>query len=242
MREIKGKTALVTGSARRIGKEIALALGEEGVNVIIHYNRSEKEAKKVCEELKKLGVEAFLLKADFEKEREREEFIERAFRISGGFSVLINNASIYEPRKKEDFKDFVKNLEINSWSPYFFSLKFAELAEEGDIINILDTRSDTLNSKFFSYSMSKHLLAIITQRLALELAPRIRVNGIAPGIILPSGKEIPGLKSLIEKVPLRRKGSVEDITSAVLFLLKNDYITGEIIYVDGGLSITRKKI
>lgn len=216
LQELRGKTALITGGASKIGREIAEALAKEGVNIIVHYNKNKRGAQALCDYLEDLGVRAYKIKTDFEKKEEREELIEKAISITKEFTILINNASIYKSPEEGSFEEFMKNLEINAWTPYFLSMKFAEKVKRGEIINMLDARIDDFHSRDFFYIISKQVLATITKRLSLELSPNIRVNGIAPGHIIPSKG-----KKLIDK-----------LTSKIILLLKSPSMNGKIIYVD----------
>ncbi len=219
MKTLKGKTALITGGTSKLGREIVIALAKEGVNVIIHYKNAEKSATNLCRMIRGFGVNAYKIKADFEKRNEREKFIEKALKIDGKFSILINNASIYKSPEKRNYDEFLKNLIINTWTPYFLCMEFRERIENGEIINILDIRIKRMNllSPDFFYLMSKHLLKLITQRLSIEFAPNIRVNGIAPGRIIPSVKS----EKLIKK-----------LTSKIIVCLKNEAMNGKIIIVN----------
>lgn len=218
MKNLKGKTALITGGTSKLGREIAIALAKEGVNIIIHYNKAEKVAKNLCNYINALGVKGYELKADFEKENERKKLIEKALKIDRELSILINNASIYQSPERGTFDEFMRNLEVNTWTPYFLSVKFAEEIKTGEIINILDARIKRINlsSPDLFYILSKHLLALLTQKLANQFSPKIRVNGIAPGRIIPSPKG--------EKV--------KKFTSKIISILKDESMNGKIITVE----------
>lgn len=218
MQNLKGKTALITGGTSKLGREIAIALAKEGVNIIIHYHSAEKIAEDLCNQLSSFGVKTCKIKADLEKENEREKLIEEGLKIDRKFSILINNAAIYNSPEKGTFEEFMKNLEVNTWAPYFLSLKFAEKIKRGEIIHILDARIKRINlsSPDLFYILSKHLLALLTRKLARELSPKIRVNGIAPGRIIPS--------------PAGEK-AIKKFTSKIIAILKNESINGKIIRV-----------
>lgn len=218
MQNLSGRTALITGGTSKLGKEIAIALAKEGVDIIIHYHKAEKEAEKLCDYISALGMKAYKIMADFENENDRKELIEKALKIDKKFSILINNASIYKSPENGTFEEFIKNLEINTWTPYFLSLKFAEKIKKGEIINILDARIKKINfsSPDLFYILSKHLLALLTHKLTSQFSPNIRVNGIAPGRIIPS----PGSGKMIKK-----------FTSKIITILKNESINGKIIRV-----------
>ncbi|TRM84939.1 dehydrogenase, partial [Sulfolobus sp. A20-N-G8] len=159
------------------------------------------------------------------------------FNIVSEIDFLINNASIFPLRTFEEItiNDLNNTVLLNSWAPLFLIKKFVSHTKEGKIINVLDSIVSGYNFERYAYYLSKKLLEIITLSLALKLAPNFTVNAIAPGIILPpEGKDYSYLESLKDAVPLKKYGSVSEIVSAVIFLLKSDFITGQIIYVDGG--------
>jgi NAD(P)-dependent dehydrogenase (short-subunit alcohol dehydrogenase family) len=235
--KLRGRTALITGAGRRIGRAIALALAREGVNIIMHYPSNEDETQELQTELTAMGVRSWSVKADFEKAEEYETLIERSLKIAGSMDILINNASIFSPGTlaEVDFADLMRHMQVNGWAPFVLSRDFARLVGKGKIINLLDSRVSDYDWAHVAYIMSKHVLSIFTKMTAIEFAPEISVNGIAPGLILPpQGKDESYLDRLASTVPLKRHGGAEDITSAVTYLLTNDFLTGQIIYVDGG--------
>lgn len=237
VRTLKGRTALITGAGKRIGRAIALALSNEGVNIVIHYNRSEAEAKDLAAEVEAAGAKAWLIKADLNHPLESETLIERSQKLSGGFDILVNNASIFPGSTLEDLTlaGFTESMTVNAWVPFSFMRDFRRACAKGDIINILDTRVADYDWKHVGYILSKHALSILTKMAAVDYAPGIRVNAVSPGLILPPpGEDKSYLEGLTHTVPLKRHGDPEDIASAVVFLLKNDFLTGAVIPVDGG--------
>jgi len=237
MFELKGKTALVTGAAKRIGKAISIGLAEQGINVVIHYSKSKKGAEELKDDLAKLGVKSWLVRADFSDPSSSRTLIERSYKLSGGLDILINNASVFLPRDMRDTKLVGINVDMltNAWTPFFLSVCFSERTKYGRIINLLDTRIAGYDFNHFTYYVSKKMLETLTKMMALKLAPNITVNGLAPGLILPPiGESVTYLEQRKDTVPLKKYGSTADVLDAVLFLLKNDFVTGQIIYVDGG--------
>ncbi|HOM70688.1 MAG TPA: SDR family oxidoreductase [Armatimonadota bacterium] len=235
--EMKGKTALITGAAKRIGRATALALADEGVNIAIHYNTSEGEAKNLALELESCGVKAWTIQADFDVQEQYETLIERTLELTGSLDILVNNASIFPFEKLEDvtLDSLIKNMEVNAWVPFVLSRSFKELVGKGKIINLEDSRTSGYDWSHIGYIMSKHVLAAFTRYTALAYAPDITVNAVAPGLILPPpGKDQSYLDRLVGTVPLKRHGEAEDIAEAVVFLAKSSFITGEVIHVDGG--------
>ncbi|WP_291767460.1 SDR family oxidoreductase [Caldivirga sp. UBA161] len=234
---IKGKTALVTGGSSRLGKVICNYLAREGVNVVIHYNSSREEALRVKEEITSLGVKSWVIKADLSKPNEVDELINESFKQAGEVNFLINNASVFPRVGLSDLSINGLNwiMQVNAWAPLMLTLRFANMVNEGKVINVLDSVVDGYNFERYAYYLSKVMLNAVTRSLALRLAPRIMVNAVAPGIILPAKDEDTGrVEAMINQVPLRRRGSPDDIAHAVLFLLENSYVTGQVIYVDGG--------
>ena len=237
MENLRGKTALVTGASKRIGREISLELAAAGINVIVHYNKSEQAANKLCEELINLGVKSWPLKASFDERSEYETLIDRSFILSGSLDYLINNASIFpeDDLTTLSFESLMRNMEINAWVPFILCKNFSERVTEGKIINMLDSRTDSYDFTHVGYILSKHVLTALTKMIAVKYAPKITVNGIAPGLILPPpGKPQSYIEERAYTVPLKRHGGPSDIAQAVMYLLNTTFITGNVIYVDGG--------
>ncbi len=235
---LEGKTALVTGGAKRIGRATVLALGAEGVDIVVHDHQSlQGECEKLCGELEVFGVKSWIVPADFADPSGYQSLVGRAFEASGRLDILINSASVFSPDTlaHANFDDVVRQMQINAWAPFVLSREFARRAGNGKIVNILDTRIAGFDFKHVSYIMSKHALYLLTRMTAVEFSPNISVNSVAPGLILPpDGKDESYLEALASTVPLRRHGDPRDVTDAVLFLLKNNFITGQVIFVDGG--------
>ncbi len=240
--ELSGQTALITGAAKRVGRVIAASLADRGVNIVVHYNTSRAEAESLTAELKERGVGAWALQASLEDPAQIETMWRRALDSSPGgqLSLLVNNASIF----LEDTLDTLssesleKNLGVNALAPLRLIRLFADQEQPGCVVNLLDSRIGGYMRKHVSYALSKRMLFSLTRMLALELAPRVRINAVAPGMILPpegeSGQE---LERLAARAPLGRWGEPEDVANAVTFLLQNDYLTGQVIFVDGGAFI-----
>ncbi|MCE1245652.1 MAG: SDR family oxidoreductase [Firmicutes bacterium] len=239
--DLKGKTALITGGARRIGRVIALSLAAQGVNIIIHYNTSGQYAEYLADEIRKLGVKYYLLQADLEQQDDVDSLADRAWNLSGGFQILINNASIFSQDKLSSvsFENISTNVMVNAWAPLAVSRRFVKKGQGGKIINLLDTRTQEINPNWhFSYLLSKKMFKTITKMMALEYAPDYMVNGVAPGLILPPhGKDISYIEKLKDTVPLQRIGDPLQVAETVVFLLKNNFITGQVVAVDGGRNL-----
>ncbi len=239
---LRGRNALITGAARRIGREIALTLAAHGANIALHYRNAEKEARELRLEVQRCGVECWLFKADFQERDGYEELMKAAFDKTGGVDFLVNSASIFPQNTLHDisWEDLVSVLQINTWAPFCLCRSFAKKTGKGVIVNLLDARTGGIDLKHVAYLLSKQALETLTRFMALEFAPGIRVNGIAPGLILPPpGEDERYLERLVHTVPLKRHGNEGNVADAVLFLIKNDFITGQVIYIDGGRNITR---
>jgi NAD(P)-dependent dehydrogenase (short-subunit alcohol dehydrogenase family) len=242
MFELTGKTALVTGGAKRIGKAIAVGLAKQGANIIIHYGKSENEARKLQDEIVELGRKSWIVSADLGNPESCKELIAQACRSSGGIDVLVNNASVFSANDVNDVRleDIEVNMLINAWAPFLLTRYFSEKTDHGKVVNILDTRVAGYDFNHFAYYLSKRMLEILTRSMALKLAPNITVNAIAPGLILPpEGKDYAYLEQKKDTVPLKKYGSVSDIVETVIFLLRSDFVTGQIVYVDGGKHLTQ---
>ncbi len=235
--DLRGKTALVTGAAKRVGAAISLALAREGANVVVHHSRSVSEAERLRSEIEAMDVRCWLVQADFEKPAEYETLIARAIEAAGSLDFLVNNASLFtlDSLTKVTFESLTQNMQVNAWVPFALSRDFARLAGRGKIVNLVDSRTHDFDWTHVAYILSKHVLLVLTRVTALRFAPDITVNGVSPGLILPPpGEDESYIDRLIDTVPLKRHGSPEDIAEAVLYLLKSDFVTGEIVNVDGG--------
>jgi pteridine reductase len=232
-----GRSALVTGAARRIGHAIAVALAAQGANITIHYRDSKGEAEELRRELEQYEVECRLIRADFTNRSEYEGLVDAAFEKAGRLDILVNNASIFPYQTLRDltWEDLAACIQVNAWVPFYIGRKFAIRAGSGTVVNILDSRIGSLDLNHAAYLLSKQMLETLTRLMALEFAPGIRFNGVAPGVILPPpGRDNRSIEKLIPPLPLKRQGEASEIADAVLFLIRNEYVTGEVLYVDGG--------
>jgi NAD(P)-dependent dehydrogenase (short-subunit alcohol dehydrogenase family) len=238
VREIRGRTALITGSAKRIGRAIALALAREGVNVVVHYRSSAAQSKELVLDLTQMGVRAWSLQADLQKVAELNGVIDRAIDLAGGLHILVNNASAFSRSTFESVTrdDLVASIETGAWAPFELARRFGRQVDGGHVVNLLDARiAVQFDWQHFAYSAAKDLFGLLTKVMAIQLAPRVAVNAVAPGLILaPEGKGQDYLEALKSELPLRRIGDPACIAEAVLFLIKSEFITGQTIFVDGG--------
>ena len=235
---LSGKTVLITGGALRIGRSLALAVARGGGDVVLHYGKSQKEAEVTQAEIQAAGRKAFLLQADLADSVQVAKLISRAEEYAPLFA-LVNNASVFAPLGWEDTSLEQWNLAmmVNLTTPFLLSQAFARSLEPegyGRIVNLIDWRALCPGPDHLPYTISNSALAALTGPLAVALAPRITVNGLALGAILPPSNGAP-TKVNLEQIPARRWAKLEEVGQALVFLLDGPaYITGEIIHVDGG--------
>ncbi len=236
-------TALITGGAVRLGKAMALHLAQQGMNIVFTYNSSQNEAFKTLHELHSFGIRAKAEHLNAEDVSAVSPFMQRLSEEFNDLSLLINSASVFPFKGIEQSSDtLMKNIfSVNLMTPLAFMREFYHLSagkeEERQIINILDQRILKNLPSHALYSVSKAALAHATTVAAVEFGGRIRVNGIAPGLVLPPpGKDERFLNRMSRKIPLGRRGKPEHILAALDYLLNNTFVHGEILYVDGGES------
>ena len=239
------KTVFITGAAKRIGKEIALSFKELGWNIIIHYNSSEEDALNLAKEINNTNKNsAITVQGNLDVQEDVNGIIKEVLNAFPSVDLLINNASTFYPTPIDDISEehWKKLVGSNLKGPLFLiqGLKQKLKESKGSIINITDTNLSKGVANYSIYSAAKAGLESITKGLARELAPEIKVNAIAPGAMLepPDVTWTEEQKSkVIESIPLKRMGSEKDIAEAVKFLASSEYITGQIIKVDGGRSL-----
>ncbi|HEX5942802.1 MAG TPA: SDR family oxidoreductase [Anaerolineales bacterium] len=233
---LNGKTILVTGSAKRVGRIFALACARAGADVVVHHGHSEEEAEDTRDAITKLGRQAWVIQADLNDPAQAGNLIP-LINESTPLHGLVNSAAIFESLSLENtsLENWQEHLQINLTTPFLLSQAFAKQAPDGArIVNILDWRALRPGADHFPYTISKAALAAMTRSLAVALAPRIIVNGLALGAILPpsDGK---ARADIIKNVPAGRWAEEQEVEQALLFALTGPaYITGEIIHVDGG--------
>ena len=236
MSNLIGKTVLVTGAARRVGKMFALACGRAGADVILHHGHSPEEAESLRDEIASFGRSAWALTCDLSQPDSVSQLITQANEISPLYA-LVNSASIFENLSFQEtsLEDWEKHFAINLTAPFLLSQAFAKQTTHGRIVNILDWRALRPGADHFPYTITKSALAAMTKSLAVTLAPNIIVNGLALGAILPPADSPSAKDKIIENVPAQRWAEANEVEEALLFLLTGPaYITGEIIHVDGG--------
>ncbi len=234
----KTPTALITGGARRLGRAMALALAERGVSVAIHYRSSQGQAEAVADAARAQGAEAWTVQGDLADPRQVEGVVEQAIEAAGRLDLLVHSAGVYPPSPLLDTsaEEVHRLVQVNAWAAVQLARVFTAQGQEGSIVNMLDARSLTDHDPpHAAYHASKRMLFTFTRMLAAELAPRIRVNAIAPGLILPPpGEDESYLERLAEANPLHAIGSPDDVIRALLYLVDSPFVTGEVLYVDGG--------
>ena len=243
-RKLAGRTALVTGAAKRLGAATARALHAEGMNLLLHYNKSEAEAQGLCKELNALRKDsAAVAQADLANTQGLDSLVKAALQWDG-LHVLVNNASSFKPTPlgsvvEDDWDELMAS---NLKAPFFLSQAAAVHLKknQGCIVNMVDIHARRPLKDHTVYSAAKAGLWMLTLSLARELGPEIRVNGVAPGPVLwpDAGLDAATKKAILESTALKRKGSPEDVTDAIIYLVRDaEYVTGQIIAVDGGRSI-----
>jgi len=236
--EIDGRVALVTGAGTRVGRVIALALGKAGMRVGVHYARSERGAREVAEQIIAAGSDARTLPGDLTDPATAPRLVEHTAKVFGGLDVLVNSAAVMmrTPVGEVLVEDWDAMFALNLRAPFFLSQAAARaMGESGVIVNIADLAAFETWKGYIPHSITKAGLVQMTRGLAHALAPKIRVNAVAPGsVLLPEGWTQEQADKLISTTPLGRLGSAEDVAQAVMYLICADYVTGETIIVDGG--------
>jgi 3-oxoacyl-[acyl-carrier protein] reductase/pteridine reductase len=244
---IENKVALVTGGARRVGKVITLMLAAAGANVVINYNQSATAAEKTAAQARTHGVQALTVQCNVASYDQVQAMAGQVKTVFGGLDILVNNADRWEtsPFPSEDLGPWHRVTETAINGCYYVSNTFAPLLlarEQGAMVNIVDLSAWEAWPNFTAHAVGKAAILAMTRQFALELAPTVRVNGVAPGPVLPPPDYGPEkMARTAGKTLLNRWGSPEDVAQAVKFLIESDYITGDTIFVDGGQRYGRRK-
>lgn len=234
---LSGKKALITGGAKRLGLACAKALAESGADIVLHYNSSESDALEASREISAIGAKVWTLQQDLSGADSAGELVHKALEIAGGLDILINNASTFPAASIEslEYDQLADSIRINSWAPFSIGREMHKLGLSGHIVNFLDCRIESYDWSHVGYHAAKVLLELFTREMAIKFAPNIAVNAVAPGLILPpEGKTAQYLESLVHTVPMLKHGGPSDITNAVLYLVQTDFVTGQVIFTDGG--------
>jgi len=239
---MEARKIIITGGATRMGAAIAKKLSGKNKEILIHYNKSKLKAEKLKKELSNIGTKVYLLKGDLSKETDIKKIIKFAKSKLKFFDCLVNNASLFENDKLENFSldSWSNHLRTNLRAPALLTREFAKnvKGKNNNIINIIDQRVFKLTPYFFSYTLSKTGLYTLTKTSAMSLAPNIRVNAIAPGPTIKNQRQSEKhFKKQYLATPLKRQVDVEQICNAVDFFIKNISITGQVLAIDSGQNL-----
>ena len=239
---MEARKIIITGGATRIGAAIAKKLSGNKVEIVIHFNKSRTKAIALKKELEKNGTKIHLVKGNLNKEEDIRKIIKSSKKYLKYFDCLINNASMFENDKLENFssESWNKHLNINLKAPAILTREFAKnvKGKNNNVINIIDQRVFKLTPFFFSYTLSKTGLYTLTKTSAMSLAPKIRVNGIAPGPTIKNKRQSKiHFKKQFLATPLKQQVNVNEIANAVDFFIKTSSITGQVISIDSGQSL-----
>ncbi len=235
--KLRGKTALVTGGAVRIGKAICEALADEGCNIVIHCSRSTLAAQQLSETIRARGVKAWVVREAIDSEADCRSLISASIKQAKRLDILVNNAAVFHKSRIATVTERKLAVEfgLNLFAPICLTRLFAEQVEQGAVINLLDRRIMANDIDCLPYSLSKKALAAFTQEAALALAPGFTVNAVAPGAVLPPpGKGEQYLKDRAGRSPLNNRITPQDVAAGVVALLRLEGITGQTLFVDGG--------
>ncbi len=238
---LQGRVALVTGSAKRLGRAVALRLAEEGADVIVHYRSSAPDAQSAVGEIEKLGRSGFAIAADLSSVADIKRLFDEAAKQFGRLDILVNSAANFLPASIVSTTDEIwdASLDTNLRAPFFCAQAAAPLLRRtnGTIINFADTGGLLGWPGYIAHSVSKAGVVMLTKVLAKALAPEVRVNAIAPGTITMPGDPPEWEEDFIKRAPLHRTGKPSDIGDAVLFLAQSKFITGQVLVLDGGRTL-----
>jgi len=239
---MEARKIIITGGATRIGAAIAEKLSGPKKEIVIHYNRSKLKAENLKKKLQNYGSKIYLVKGDLSKEKDINKIIKIAKSKLKYFDCLVNNASLFDNDKIENFKinSWEKHMSTNLRAPAFLSKEFSKniRGKNNNIINIIDQRVFKLTPFFFSYTISKTGLYTLTKTSAMSLSPNIRVNGIAPGPTIKNKRQSEKhFKKQYLATPLKRQVDVKEICNAVDFFIKNSSITGQVLAIDSGQNL-----
>jgi pteridine reductase len=242
--ELSGRIALVTGAGRRVGRAIAAGLGRRGMQVAVHYHGSETGARETAADVERGGGAAKLFRADLSEPLGPERLVDEVAAGMGGLDVLVNSAAIMKrtPIDSVTPAEWDATFALNARAPFFAALAAARhmAAHGGAIVNIADLAALETWPAYIPHGLSKTVVVQMTRALARTLAPRVRVNAVAPGaVLLPDDWSPEAARRLEHTTPLGRLGSPNDVVGAVIYLLEADYVTGDTLVVDGGRSVRR---
>ena len=244
MTELAGRVALVTGAGRRVGRAIAVALGAQGMRVAVHYNESVEGARDTASMIEDGGGSAALVRADLSQVTACEQLIDALVLEHGELHTLVNSAAVMQrtPIGSVTEHEWDTMFALNARAPFFLAQHAAPVLRlaKGNIVNIADLAAFETWTGYVPHGMTKAAVVQMTRALAHALAPEVRVNGVAPGVVLlPEGFNADDAEHLRRTTPMRRIGTPEDVAQAVLYLVRAEFVTGEVIKVDGGRHVRR---
>lgn len=242
MTPLAGKVALVTGGARRVGKAIALALADRGADIVVHYNSGAADADETAREIRTRGVRVATVQGDLARVEVAQSLPEQAHRLLGRLDIVINSAAMMlrTPLGEVAADDWDRMFALNLRAPFFVAQAAAPLmvSNGGVIVNIADLAAYETWPAYVPHGITKAGIVQMTRGLARALAPAIRVNAVAPGaVLLPDDWDAAAAERITGTTPLQRLGSADDVAQSVVYLCEADYVTGEVIIVDGGRHI-----
>ena len=229
---------MITGGAKRLGKEMALSLAQKGWDVALHFRNSESDAETTRQRIEKTGVVCRLFQANLERAQEAVDMLRKVLKEFPELDLLVNNASVFDesPLATVDEEVFDRQFDVNFKSPFFMTQQYTKNCRSGHVVNILDTKIQSNRAgRFTAYNLSKKALMHLTQMSAIDLAPRFRVNAIAPGPVLKaSHASEEEFQIRIQQTPLQLEIPGSSIVSALNYLIENPNLTGEVLYCDNG--------
>lgn len=237
---MQASAALVTGGARRLGRHIALALAQNGHDIALHYHYSKDEALATAAEISALGVACELFQGNLADSTQRSALAKAVDSVFPHWNVLINSASIFERGSlaESDEEQLARHMRINFEAPMFLTRDFAQRGQHGVVVNLIDARVHQAKHSHLCYLLSKKALYGFTEMAAVELAPRVRVNAVCPGFVLPSSEHEKDYETRLKaRLPMGQVATPQDVTEAVLTLVRSPLLTGQFLYVDGGESL-----
>jgi len=238
--KIEGRTALVTGAARRVGRAIAIGLASRGARVAVHFRSSANDAEETVHTIRALDAEAEKFQCELTADGAPDALVRSVLDRFGSLDILVNSASVFGKGNLEESTPELwdEQMDTNARAPFFLARAASRPMLEagcGKIVNLTDPAGDLIWPAYFAYSVSKAALVATTRGMARTLAPQIQVNAVAPGPVhFPEDYSDSQKRFAIDRTLLKRAGSTEDVVRAVIFLIENDYITGDVIHVDGG--------
>lgn len=240
---LEGKVAIITGAAKRVGRAIALALAERGAELVVHYHESAREAQALLAEAKRAGGKPLAVRADLADPAAVAEIVGAARQAFGRVDILINSAAVFfrTPLAELTVGDWERTLAVNLTAPFFLARAVGLMMREqgrGKIVNLVDVGATRVWADYLPYCVSKAGLIAATRGLAKALAPTVQVNAIAPGVVLlPDGFLTEERERSLARIPLRRFGTPTEVAHTAVYLLENDFVTGEVVTLDGGQSL-----